>query len=505
MRKAWSVAKETAEVLLDTTTWTTGRIIRGGALAIGALALCGLAVATQLWSRAEQATATGSAQMSLTVKTKDKSELVCDVGSLHRKCTIDAGAAFSVDVLASQPPPSGYTAFQIVLQYSASLALQQQPGLAESRAPTCDFGTKEYIVPTDGQPGRFILACKVGPPAISYGGVLANVQFVCPAQGGSAQIDIVAGEGPKVSAFVLPGIKTSMIYLKSQAKGAKLVADAVLINCVAATPTPTPTPGIPRMQKLPPLQNVFLTRQGTKIPPGRCLDSRDVAVLTESLSVPIGLLDPKDPSQQQLGGFSFQVTYDPLKVCVVLRVGQVWTVSPQQLCAIEDAVTKPTLQGVARIACVTVGKVPPVDTSTVEGRLLAVIEVRAQPGVYSQTRASQGNGQVAQLNNEACSLVDLQGHPVEVFSCEGADVTFRYLEGDVEPDCQVNTLDSQTIAFRWNTRVGQLNYEERFDLEPSGPLADHVIGIADLQFVEARFGSTCANPWPAQPPVNPKR
>ena len=33
---------------------------------------------------------------------------------------------------------------------------------------------------------------------------------------------------------------------------------------------------------------------------------------------------------------------------------------------------------------------------------------------------------------------------------------------------------------------------------------DGDIDINDLQFVYGRFGSTCANPWPAQPPVNPK-
>ena len=33
---------------------------------------------------------------------------------------------------------------------------------------------------------------------------------------------------------------------------------------------------------------------------------------------------------------------------------------------------------------------------------------------------------------------------------------------------------------------------------------DGDIDINDLQFVYGRFASTCGNPWPAQPPVNPK-
>ena len=38
---------------------------------------------------------------------------------------------------------------------------------------------------------------------------------------------------------------------------------------------------------------------------------------------------------------------------------------------------------------------------------------------------------------------------------------------------------------------------------PNPPATDQVIDINDLQFVYGRFGSPCATPWPAQPPVNP--
>jgi len=267
----------------------------------------------------------------------------------------------------------------------------------------------------------------------------------------------------------------------------------------APTPTATPNP-VPRMQKLPPLQNLFLTRQGTKIPPIRCLDSTNVATLTESISMPVSGIDPKDPSQpRQLGGFSFQVTYDPLKVCVDLTPGPAWTAHPAQICTVEDSVSAPTLQGVARMNCVTLGKATLVDTNTAAGRVLATIAVRPQPGAYSQTRASQDNGQIVQLNNSACKLTDLQGHAIQVFSCEDADVTIRFLEGDVEPDCAVNTIDTQAIAFRWGAGSGSLIYNSRFDVAGGGG-----ISVNDLQFVYGRFGSTCALPHPAQPPVNAK-
>jgi hypothetical protein len=305
-------------------------------------------------------------------------------------------------------------------------------------------------------------------------------------------------------------------------------SDTVTVNCVAAptatntnTPAPTATATdtptlvpIPRMQKCNvadavstscgTLQNVFLTRQGTKIPPSRCVDGTNGATLVERIHIPIGGVDPKDPTiPREIGGFSFQVKYDPLKVCIDLEPGPGWTANPQQICTVEDSISAPTLQGIARINCVTLGKATLVDTDDPVNRILASIVVRPQPEAYSQIIPNQDNGQAVQLNDEACKLTDLQGHAIEVFSCEDADVTLRFLEGDVEPDCQVNTLDTQSIAFRWGATKGNLLFNDRFNLEPTIP-RDQDIDVNDLQFVYGRFGSTCASPWPAQGPVNPK-
>jgi hypothetical protein len=258
------------------------------------------------------------------------------------------------------------------------------------------------------------------------------------------------------------------------------------------------------MAKLPVLQNLFLTRQGTKIPPVNCTSSDDVAVLTEVLTQPVTGTDPKDPSQPiTVGGFSFQVKYDQLKVCVVLHAGPMWTQNAQQICTIEDAVTAPQLQGIARINCVTLGKATTVDTNNPAGRVLATIEVRPQPEAYSQIRPNQDNGQAVQVSNELCKLTDLQGHAIPIFSCDDAAVTVRFLEGDVEPDCAVNALDTQAVAFRHGASKGSIIYNDRYNLEPSGTQADQDIDISDVQFVYGRFGSTCGEAHPPQDPVNP--
>jgi hypothetical protein len=154
---------------------------------------------------------------------------------------------------------------------------------------------------------------------------------------------------------------------------------------------------------------------------------------------------------------------------------------------------------------VTAGKsVTPPDTSTAAGRTLAYVRVHPQPDLYSLIKPNQDNGQVVQVLNVGCELADLQGHPITIFSCEDAEVTIRYLEGDVEPDCTVDTMDAQAIAFRWGANKGGLLYAERFNLEPSGTQADYDVDIKDVQFVYGRFGSTCTTPHPSQPPSNPK-
>jgi len=350
--------------------------------------------------------------------------------------------------------------------------------------------------------GRTV-SCMTTPVTATQAQIVCNTPGTSyPGSSGSGVVAVlnfsIKGHSLGLFHLLLQGCKASDVL------GAALVLNGCKDSKITINPTPTPTPR-QRLQKLPALQNLFLTRQGVKIPPARCVDGTNAATLTESINVPITSADPKNPAQtQQLGGFSFQVKYDPLKVCVVLRPGAAWTVNPQQVCTVQDSVTAPTLQGVARMTCVTLGKATVVDTGTAAGRVLAIISVRPQPEAYSQIRANQDNGQVVQLNNEACKLTDLQGHAIQVFSCDDADITVRFLEGDIEPDCQVNTLDTQAIAFRWGATKGSQIYNDRFNLEPSGTQADQDIDINDLQFVYGRFGSTCASPWPAQAPVKAK-
>ncbi len=247
------------------------------------------------------------------------------------------------------------------------------------------------------------------------------------------------------------------------------------------------------------LRNVWLTRQGAKIPPPDCLSSSDIAAITEALDHPIASPDPKDPSQvQQLAAFEFEVYYDNKKVCLTLDEGTAF-VAGGAVCIIEDSSTKPQLEGVARIGCVTSGKGHNIN----ELDPLTFIDIYPQPEVYSQAKPNQDNGVVVKIQNVNCDLSDEQGHAIPISGCHDVAVTFRYLEGDVEPDCTVDAVDAQAISFRWGVEKGSLIYNEFMNLEPSGAQQDQDLDINDLQFVFGRFGSTCDSPWPAQLPVNP--
>jgi hypothetical protein len=165
---------------------------------------------------------------------KEKTDLICNTGAPHRTCLV-TGRAFSVDVLASQPPAIGYTAYKVVLQYSSNIKLQPQPGLTENRAPNCLLGSEIDVAPTRTQDGLYSINCKQGPKT-TYSGPLANINFECPKDGSKGQVDLIGGAGANVSVYINPAITGSFYFLKSSPKDGKNVADSVSIVCPALPP-----------------------------------------------------------------------------------------------------------------------------------------------------------------------------------------------------------------------------------------------------------------------------
>jgi hypothetical protein len=242
------------------------------------------------------------------------------------------------------------------------------------------------------------------------------------------------------------------------------------------------------------LSNLFLTGQGAKLDPINCASSTDVTVFEEVIDLPVAGANVKG-DLLELAAFEFEVRFDEKLVCVNIAPG---TAAANMICIILDKHSS-GVQGWASIACATKKGEPFPDTNTAIGRQLAVITVRPQPELYSQIIANQDNGIVLQLLNQGCNLADQDGHPIPILSCEDADVTVRYLEGDVNADCSVDDADQQIMAFVYGAEKGSLLYNRRFDMDGDGD-----IDIKDLQFVFGRQTSSCDAPNPKQPPANPK-
>jgi hypothetical protein len=180
-------------------------------------------------------TPSGKVEMGLKVYADPaKTIQVCDLGEVHRLCFVQAGGTFTLEVVANNPPALGYTAWQAVVQYPSVLTLVQQPGRDENKSPSpdgCFLGSETKVPPVGPTLGSYSINCKLGSPPSHYAGPLANVQFTCPANGALAQIDLIGGGGANVSAYVNPSIGGSLIFLKSEPKGTKNIADAVIVIC----------------------------------------------------------------------------------------------------------------------------------------------------------------------------------------------------------------------------------------------------------------------------------
>ena len=264
----------------------------------------------------------------------------------------------------------------------------------------------------------------------------------------------------------------------------------------------------PTFEKKKGLANLFLTAQGVKLDPANCEDSTDVAIFTMQLNNPPNSQNEKgDP--QDVRAFEYEIRFDGGQVCVSFTPGK-FVANNGMTC------TKTTSEekGLIEVGCVTQKTTPqvPIDNSNLQ---LGVIEVRPQPSLYSIIKATQDNGVVVQIRNDQCNLADLEGHkinaaPIGVGSeCPDSDLTIRWLEGDVNGDCIVDTADQQLLAFRWGVSKGVQLYNARFNLV--GDL--ETINIKDVQFVFGRHNSKCdqfnsagqTGPTnPPQPPVNKK-
>jgi hypothetical protein len=350
----------------------------------------------------------------------------------------------------------------------------------------------------------------------------------------------------------LPLGQYSVDYDPTNQPADRNVKAPVKVTCdLSGTSTATQTctvkfnfnPTVPFNLKVPSLANLFLTSQAVKsgsgkLAPQTCETGTDVGRFDHILSNKPTSPDPKDTTDpieiQVVGAFEMEVRFDNKLVCVNLVPGAYWVANGANLpsgvatCFVDDKDDGIQPQNLARIGCLMKGKVgivdPQVDTPLCSGKgtaeasvMMACIEVRPQPELYTEIRANQDNRTDVVILNQDCNLADLQGHPIQKIGCDDSSVSIRWLEGDVNGDCRVDIFDQQILSSRWGANSGSGLYNPRFDLEPSGEVAggiegDGDIDIKDVQFVYGRHGSICENQnqegflgpaHPPQPPHNP--
>jgi hypothetical protein len=444
------------------------------------------------------------------------------------KCNLSVGQKFVVEVVLVTLPTgvTSYAGFDVDITHTGVTGAGDPAGSGKAadssvKWPNCVFaGTLDT-------PGTNRFGCAIGaPPAplSTFTGPIGTISLTCTASGA---INLVAGASDTdVDGAFEKGLtgnkETINVNCLVPTNTATITPTFTPTNTPTNTPTATPPP-VPRWMKqqrypftnapsqcdpnapvndpchdpqdpaLDNLGNLWLTRQGAKIPPLNCQQSSDNAVFSEVLQFTPHVPDPKLVHPfAYIGGFEFEVHFNPKLICVNLVPGAAAT-DLGLICFIDDKANGQPLEGIARMGCVTKGKnkrFPP--NFKTKGPELAQVWVKPQPELYSQVRPNQDNGVVAQLLDSNCELSDEQGHPIPIFSCEDAEVTVRYLEGDVEPNCRVDAADQQNVAFRWGASLGSLLYNTRYDLEPSGTVkGDGDVDIKDLQFVFGRFNSSC--------------
>lgn len=106
-------------------------------------------------------------------------------------------------------------------------------------------------------------------------------------------------------------------------------------------------------------------------------------------------------------------------------------------------------------------------------------------GVLAYVRLLPSGGGTASLHLQDVQVANVPGQPISVISQDGVLIITACL-GDFDDDGDVDILDVQRIAYRWNTHTGNPLYEPMYDLDQDGD-----IDILDVQQVAYRWGTRC--------------
>ena len=92
----------------------------------------------------------------------------------------------------------------------------------------------------------------------------------------------------------------------------------------------------------------------------------------------------------------------------------------------------------------------------------------------------------ASLHLRDVQATDVSGGAITLYTQDGV-LNITACLGDFDGDGDIDILDVQRIAYRWNTRSGDALYEPQYDLDQDGD-----IDILDVQRVAYRWGTQCS-------------
>ena len=222
-----------------------------------------------------------------------------------------------------------------------------------------------------------------------------------------------------------------------------------------------------------------------------------------------------------LGGYQFDVTYDPNVFSPpmivdqgVMNVGGHVTSCSMSIVVIGTVhwvcvAGPPFASGVQFTTPMVMAKVTLLPTSIIR----VTIRPNKENGVatdLNDTNTEVSNTCGQPLNDGTIQPLpgqpDCQGQPLPGVGPSGllndsqARYTIRRLEGDVIPDCQVNLKVPADRGFEIRSEFRSAVVRQVLRREPL-QFGDGEIDINDVQFVFGRLGSNCGTPNPPQPPI----
>jgi hypothetical protein len=201
------------------------------------------------------------------------------------------------------------------------------------------------------------------------------------------------------------------------------------------------------------------------------------------------------PSDPGLGAFDITYTYDAATIDLSVAPGPMLGSTGRTVSCTQS---HPSGSQV-RLACASSGAAP---GATGSGALVS-LALHLNAGIVMPANGATNQLVVIDTAPQTASLLDTQGVALALQRTGDVLVTVRALEGDVTADCVVDIFDEQAILGRNGAMSGSPLYSAAFDIAPAAP--DGRIDAGDQAFVTARYGSSCADPHPTQPPsaVNP--